>query len=217
MNIEKARFNMIEQQIRPWKVLDQQVLDLMATLPREQFVPDAYQGLAFADIAIPLGRDRFMLHPAEEGRLLQAVKPKFDEKVLVINTGSGYVTALLASMAKEVFAIDSDAEFVALTTEKLATLNIENVTVDCADASQGYESQAPYDVIVILGSMQVLAESFKKQLAVGGRMFCIIGREPTMEALLINRIGENEWQEEGLFETLVSIVENTPEAEQFHF
>jgi len=189
----------------------------MATLPREQFVPDAYQGLAFADIAIPLGRDRFMLHPAEEGRLLQAVKPKFDEKVLVINTGSGYVTALLASMAKEVFAIDSDAEFVALTTEKLATLNIENVTVDCADASQGYESQAPYDVIVILGSMQVLAESFKKQLAVGGRMFCIIGREPTMEALLINRIGENEWQEEGLFETMVSIVENTPEAEQFHF
>ena len=217
MNIEKARFNMIEQQIRPWKVLDQQVLDLMATLPREQFVPDAYQGLAFADIAIPLGRGRFMLHPGEEGRLLQAVKPKFNEKVLVINPGSGYISALLASMAEEVIAIESDDEFAALTTENLASINIDNVTVDCGDGSEGYESHAPYDVIVILGSMQILSESIKKQLNIGGRMFCIIGKEPTMEALLVNRVGENEWQEKGLFETLVSAVENTPEAEQFHF
>ena len=208
---------MIEQQIRPWKVLDQQVLDLMATLPREQFVPDAYKGLAFADISIPLGNDRFMLHPREEGRLLQAVKPQFNEKVLVINSGSGYVTSLLASMADEVVAVDSDEAFAALTKENLATLNINNVTVDCGDASQGWMNGAPYDVIVVLGSMQVLPEAFNQLLKIGGRLFCIIGKEPAMEALLITRVSDNDWQETGLFETLVTALENTPEAEQFHF
>ena len=217
MNIEQARFNMIEQQIRPWKVLDTQVLDLMSTVPRENFVPDAYQGLAFADIAVPLGKDRFMLHPREEGRLLQAIKPNHNEKVLVIGSGSGYVTALVASMADEVIAIDSNEEFAALTTENLAKLSIENVTVSCIDVSEGLASQGPYKVIVILGSMQVLSESIKQQMAVGGRMFCIIGKEPTMEALLVTRISETEWQEDGLFETSVPALENTPEAEQFHF
>lgn len=217
MNIEQARFNMIEQQIRPWKVLDQQVLALMATLPREQFVPDAYQGLAFADIAVPLGKDRFMLHPREEGRLLQAIKPKPDEKVLVLGSGSGYVTALLASMAEEVVAVDSDEDFVASASERLTALNMNNVTVNCDDASQGMQSGAPYDAIVILGSMQILSDAIKQQLKVGGRMFCIIGKEPTMEALLVKRISEDEWQEEGLFETSVPALENTPEAEHFHF
>lgn len=217
MNIEKARFNMIEQQIRPWKVLDSQVLDLMSTVPRENFVSEAYQGLAFADIAVPLGKDRFMLHPREEGRLLQAIKPKHNEKVLVIASGSGYVTALLASMADEVIAIDSDEEFVALTTDNLTKLNIENVTVSCTDVAEGLASQSPYKVIVILGSMQVLSETIKKQMAVGGRMFCIIGKEPTMEALLVTRLSETDWQEKGLFETSVPALENTPEAEQFHF
>lgn len=216
MNIEKARFNMIEQQIRPWKVLDQQVLDLMATLPREQFVPDAYKGLAFADISIPLGNDRYMLHPREEGRLLQAVKPLPNEKVLVINSNSGYVTALLASMADEVIAIDSNAELVATASENLAVLNINNVTVNCKDAFEANQT-APYDVIVILGSMQLISESFKQLLKIGGRMFCIIGKEPTMEALLITRTNNNEWQEEGLFEACVPALENMPEAEQFHF
>ena len=217
MNIEQARFNMIEQQIRPWKVLDQQVLDVMATLPREQFVPDAYQGLAFADIAIPLGSDRFMLHPREEGRLLQAVKPKLNEKVLVINSGSGYITALVASMAEEVISVDGNEDFMTMTSENLAALNINNVTVNCGDGSQGWQDQAPYDVIIILGSMQLLSESIVSQLNIGGRMFCIIGKEPTMEAILINRTSENDWQEECLFETLVPALENSPIAEQFHF
>jgi len=134
----------------------------------------------------------------------------------VINSGTGYVTALLASMADEVIAFDSNADFVSATTDNLAALNINNVTVDCGDGIDMGESQAPYNVIVVLGSMQVLAESIKKQLKVGGRMFCIIGKEPTMEALLITRISDNEWLEDGLFETLVPALENTPEAEQFH-
>ncbi len=217
MNIENARFNMIEQQIRPWKVLDQQVLDLMATLPREKFVPDAYQGLAFADIAIPLGKDRFMLHPREEGRLLQAVKPSFSDKVLVLGANSGYITALLASMAGEVTAIDSDEDFVSLASENLASSNIKNVNIKLGDASMGLETEAPYDVIVITGSMQILPESIKQQLAIGGRLFCIIGIAPTMEALVITRTGESKWDEDDLFETNVPALANSPVVEQFQF
>jgi len=217
MNIELARFNMIEQQIRPWKVLDPQVLDLLSVIPREQFVPKGYQGLAFADIAIPLGNNRFMLHPREEGRLLQAIKPNSKEKVLVLGAGTGYVTALLASMAGSVTAIDSNEEFIATTTKNIDSLNISNVTLICSDAILGDRANAPYDAIVILGSMQVMSETIKEQLAVGGKMFCIIGKEPTMEALVISRVSDNEWQEEGLFETSVPALENSPEAEQFRF
>jgi protein-L-isoaspartate(D-aspartate) O-methyltransferase len=217
MNIEQARFNMIEQQIRPWKVLDPQVLDLLSSIPREQFVPEAYQGLAFADIAIPLGNNRFMMHPREEGRLLQAIKPNSSEKVLVINTGTGYVTALLASIAGKVTAIDSNEEFIETTAKNLDALNITNVTLNCSDTNLGDKASAPYDAIVILGSMQVMSEIIKGQLAVGGRMFCIIGKEPTMEALIVNQVTENEWQEEGLFETSVPALENSPEAEKFRF
>ena len=217
MNIEQARFNMIEQQIRPWKVLDPQVLNLLSSIPREQFVPEAYQGLAFADIAIPLGNNRFMMHPREEGRLLQAIKPNSNERVLVIGTGTGFLTALLASIAGKVTAIDSNEEFIEATAKNLDALNITNVTLCCSDTNLGYKTNAPYDVIAILGSMQVMSETIKQQLAVGGRMFCIIGKEPTMEALLLNQVRENEWQEEGLFETSVPALENSPEAEQFRF
>jgi len=208
---------MIEQQIRPWKVLDPQVLDLLSTIPRERFVPEAYQGLAFADIAIPLGNNRFMMHPREEGRLLQAVKPNASENVLVIGTGTGYITALLASLAASVTAVDSSEEFIAKTAENLAALNIKNVTLSCSDCMLGHQANAPYDVIVILGSMQVMADSLKDQLSTGGKMFCIIGKEPTMAALLVSQVNDTEWQEEGLFETSVPALENSPEAEQFHF
>jgi len=217
MNIENARFNMIEQQIRPWKVLDQQVLDLMSTLPREQFVPDAYQGLAFADIAIPLGSNRFMLHPREEGRLLQAVKPTFSDKVLVLGANSGFVTALLASMSNEVFAMDNEEQFVNLAASNLSKLNIKNAKVEINNAIDGLEVEAPFDVIVVLGSLQILPESIKQQLAVGGRLFCILGEEPTMEAIVFSRTTENKWTEECLFETNVPLLPNAPEVEKFHF
>lgn len=217
MNIETARFNMIEQQIRPWKVLDQQVLDLMATLPREQFVPDAYQGLAFADIAIPLGSDRFMLHPREEGRLLQAVKPTFTDKILVLGANSGYVTALLASMSREVIAIENDEQFVDLASSNLSKVNVKNVNVEVGRSIEGKDTEAPFDVIVILGSMQLLPDSIKQQLAIGGRLFCILGTAPTMEAIIYTRTSEKKWDEECLFETNVPQLKDAPEVEQFHF
>ncbi len=208
---------MIEQQIRPWKVLDPQVLDLLSSIPREKFVPNAYQGLAFADIAIPLGNNRFMLHPREQGRLVQAVKPNSNERVLVVGCSTGYVTALLASLAKKVTAIDGDEQFIKQATENLASLNIKNVTLHCSDPLLGDKTNAPYDVIVVLGSMQVMAEEIKSQLAVGGRLFCVIGQEPTMEALVMTQQSENEWTEEALFETSVAAIENAPETEKFHF
>jgi protein-L-isoaspartate(D-aspartate) O-methyltransferase len=217
MNIEQARFNMIEQQIRPWKVLDPIILDLMSTLPREQFVPDAYQGLAFADIAIPLGNNRFMLHPREEGRLLQAVQPKSHEKVLVVGSATGYVTALTASMANHVHAVEADEDFVTQSIDNLDSLNIKNVTVNCNDVAQGFSTNAPYDLIIVLGSMQKAYETIKDQLVIGGRMFCIIGIEPTMEAVLMHKDTATEWREESLFETFVPALGNKSEVEFFHF
>ena len=208
---------MIEQQIRPWKVLDGEVLSLMSSIPREIFVPDAYKALAFADIAVPLSDGRYLLHPKEEGRLVQAVKPQKHEKVLVIGSTTGYVTALLASFANEVFAIDSNADFVNLSTNLFAKLNLNNVTVSQAEMAEGLESHGPYDVIVIQGSMEVMPESIKQQMKVGGKMFCILGKEPTMEAVLFERIGDDRWEETGLFELLTPSIPNSPEAEKFHF
>jgi len=217
MNIEKARFNMIEQQIRPWKVLDDEILNLMSSVPRELFVPDAYKALAFADIAIPLSDERHLLHPKEEGRLLQEIKPERHEKVLVVGSATGYVAALLASFANEVYAVDSNTDYVDVSVKYFSKLNIHNITVSCSDPSQGLETQAPFDVIVVLGSMQVLSEVLKKQMKVGGRMFCILGQEPTMEAVLMTRQSDDQWSETGLFELLTPSIPNAPEAEKFHF
>ncbi len=217
MNIEKARFNMIEQQIRPWNVLDDDVLNIMSSIPRELFVPDAYKALAFADIAVPLSDGRHLLHPKEEGRLLQAVKPQAHEKVLVLGSTTGYVTALLASFANEVIAIDSYQEYVDISADFFAKLNLNNITVACDEPAEGFAKQAPYDVIVILGSMEIMPESLKKQLKVGGRMFCILGKAPAMEAVLIERQGEDRWQDSGLFELITPSIPNAPEAEKFHF
>jgi len=217
MNIEKARFNMIEQQIRPWKVLDKEVLNLMSSIPRELFVPDAYKALAFADIAVPLDDGRYLLHPKEEGRLIQAIKPENHEKVLVVGSATGYVTALLGSLANEVIAVDNNEAFVDNSVANFAKLNINNITVSCSDPAAGLESQGPYDIIVVLGSMEVLSEKLKSQMKVGGKMFCILGQKPTMEAMLIERSGNDTWSESALFSMLAPAIPNAPKAEQFHF
>jgi protein-L-isoaspartate(D-aspartate) O-methyltransferase len=217
MNIEKARFNMIEQQIRPWKVLDEEVLNLLSSVPRELFVPDAYKALAFADIAVPLNDGRYLLHPKEEGRLLQAIKPQKHEKVLVVGSTTGYVTAMLASLANEVFAVDHNAGYIEESTAHFAKLNINNINCVNAEPAQGLEAQAPFDVVVVLGSMEVMSDVLKKQIKVGGRMFCILGKEPAMEAVLVERTADDRWTETGLFELLTPSIPNAPEAEKFHF
>ncbi|MEE9551876.1 MAG: protein-L-isoaspartate O-methyltransferase [Gammaproteobacteria bacterium] len=201
MNFEQARLNMIEQQIRTWEVLNQQVLDLLAEIHREDFVPGDYKQLALADTRIPLLHDQITMTPKEEARLLQSVDIHADDKVLEIGTGCAYLTALLASSASEVVSIDIHPEFTQQARNKLDQYHINNVSLETGDAINGWEKSSPYDVVIVTGSVPALASNFQRQLKLGGRLFVIVGKSPVMEATLLTRIGDNEWSRETLFET----------------
>ena len=201
--IEQARFNMIEQQIRTWDVLDQRVLDVMKSVPREQFVPEHYRSLAFADTNIPLGHEQVMMAPKLEGRLLQALAITPDDSVLEIGTGSGYLTACLARLGKQVTSIDITADFTTAAAAKLEAQGISNITLETLDAAEGIESEKRYDVIAVTGSLPLLQQQFQKNLAVGGRLFIITGSLPIMEANLVTRVEENHWSSECLLETCI--------------
>ena len=215
MNLENARFNMIEQQIRPWEVLDQRVLDLLNKLPREDFVPQRYRKLAYTDTTIPLGNDQVMMPPRVEARILQALNIQTDDTVLEVGTGSGYVTALLASLSDHVYSVDINADMTRTAGDKLADHGITNVTLETGDAARGWDAHAPYDVIVITGSLPLLPVSFKQALNLGGRMVAIVGDSPVMEVVLITREGDSEWAQETLFETDLPALINAPEPERF--
>jgi protein-L-isoaspartate(D-aspartate) O-methyltransferase len=218
MNIEQARHNMIEQQIRTWEVLDQRVLDLILRTPREDYVPRRYRNLAFNDMEIPLGHGEVMMAPKLEGRMLQALDVKPHEKVLEVGTGSGYVTALLAGAGEHVVSVDIYPEFTNDAGRALAEHGVDNVTLETGDAVDGWDKHAPYDVIAITGSLPVLGtgfDAFKRSLKVGGRLFVIVGEAPVMEALLITRTGENQWQQEALLETVVPPLINAPRPRRF--
>jgi protein-L-isoaspartate(D-aspartate) O-methyltransferase len=217
MNIEQARFNMIEQQIRPWNVLDQDVLDLLHVVKREQFVPAAYQNLAFADVEIPLPGGESMLAPKFEARILQEVGVKKHETVLEIGTGSGYMAALLAHRAAKVTTVEINPETADLAKKNLANAGIHNVTVEVGNGAQGWEKGAPYDVIVISGALEVLPEAILKQLKVGGRVAAIVGQAPVMEASVITRTGENTYSTIKVFETNVRYLTGAPVPSHFQF
>ena len=202
-NFEQARFNMIEQQIRPWDVLDQRTLDLIASVPREQFVPQDYRKLAFADINIPLTQNQVMMSPKVEARLLQALRLNPNDSVLEIGTGSGYLTALLAKAAKHVDSVDIFPEFIQAAEVKLTALNINNVTLQVGDAINGWNTNVNYDVIVLTGSVPVLTSHFQDQLEAGGCLFAIIGEEPIMQAQLLTKVNQTETNLEILFETVL--------------
>lgn len=201
MNFEQARFNMIEQQIRTWEVLDQTVLDLISEIHREDFVPVEYRQLALADIQIPLAHKQVTMTPKVEARLLQVLNIQKTDKILEVGTGCAYLTALLARTGQHVISVDIYPEFTGEAKTKLARHGIHNVTLETGDAIKGWAQHAPYDVIVVTGSLPVLGTCFQEQLITGGRLFVIIGTSPVMEALLITRIGKNEWSTESLFET----------------
>lgn len=201
MNLESARHNMIEQQIRPWEVLDQRVLDLFEQVPRELFVPVEYREMAFTDMNIPLTHGQVMMSPKVEARMLQALQIQTNESVLEIGTGSGYVTALLSRLARHVYSVDIEPDFVDAAREKLAQVSFVNVSLQQADAANGWDQQSPYDVIVVTGSLPVLPDSLQNSLNLGGRLFAIVGDSPVMEAMLITRLGLDEFQTETLFET----------------
>ena len=211
------RFNMIEQQIRPWDVLDGAVLALLAKLPREDFVPKQYVGLAFADLEIPLGDGQLMLSPKMEGRILQSLEIKKTDKVLEIGTGSGYLTALLAMQAKHVDSVELNAKISKQAAKNIAAQGIENVNLVVADGVHGLAANAPYDVIVFTGSTPLLNTQVERQLAVGGRMFVVVGDAPAMEATLITRISSDNFKTDVLFETCLPAIVNAPQAEKFAF
>jgi protein-L-isoaspartate(D-aspartate) O-methyltransferase len=208
---------MIEQQIRPWDVLDQRVLDVMNSIPREQFVPESCRSLAFADTNIPLGHDQVMMAPKLEGRLLQALAIKPDDSVLEIGTGSGYLTACLASLGGHVTSIDIMPDFTAAAGAKLEALNIRNVTLKTADAAAGIEGDERYDVIAVTGSLPLLQQQFQRNLAIGGRLFIITGSLPIMEARLVSRVDEHSWASEDLLETCMPPLLNATGPQNFIF
>lgn len=217
MNIEQARFNMVEQQIRPWNVLDQDVLDLLFKVRREDYVPAAYRSLAFVDMEIPLGHGEAMLSPKMEARMLQEIAVRPDDTILEVGTGSGYMTALLAHEGRHVYSVEIVPELSAQATKKLAAHGVKNATLEVGDAARGWPRAAHYDVIVLTGSVPVLPEAFLQSLNVGGRLFAVVGDAPVMEAKLITHVSQGVFRTDELFETCIPSLKNALQPQRFVF
>ena len=214
-NVEQARFNMVEQQIRPWDVLDMRVLDLLSEVKREQFVPPTHKEMAFMDTEIPLGRNASMWQPKLEARVLQELRIQHSDQVLEVGTGSGYLTALLSRLAKKVTSVEIVPELRAFAEKNLAARRIDNVTLALGDAAQGWSGS--YDVIVLTGSTPVLPEAFRKSLNPGGRLFAVIGDAPAMQARLITCVAPGVFESKTLFETSIASLQNALQPKRFVF
>lgn len=217
MNLEQARFNMVEQQIRTWNVLDQNVLDLLFAVKREQFVPAAYRALAFSDTEIPLGNGASMLAPKFEARAIQALQVKSHEKVLEVGTGSGYMAALLAAHASQVWTVEIDPTLADTARGNLQRAGIGNVSVQTGDGLAGLPAHAPYDVIMLSGGVETVPAELLAQLNPGGRLFAFVGSDPVMEAQLITRVDDTAYRTESIFETVVPMLKNAIAASRFSF
>jgi len=217
MNIEQARFNMIEQQIRPWDVLNLGVLELLAVIKREDFVPPEHRGMAFVDTEIPLPSGECMLAPKVEARLLQELAVHKHERVLEIGAGSGYMAALLAHRAQHVTTLEIHPELARFAAANLKRAGLANVSVVTADGSQALPADGPFDVIVLSGSVAEVPEALLAQLKVGGRLTAIVGQEPVMRALLITRNADHGLTRSVLFDTVAARLHGFKEPTRFHF
>jgi len=217
MNIEQARFNMIEQQIRPWEVLDQGVLSLLAVVKREDFVPPACRALAFFDTEVPLPEGQAMLAPKVEARLLQALHVARHERVLEIGAGSGHMAALLAHKVQQVISLEIRPTLVALARANLRHAGIANATVLEADGSRGLPDEAPFEAIVLSGSVAEVPQALLDQLKPGGRLLAIVGSEPVMQATLITRVAATQFKREALFDTVAPRLQGFAEPAPFRF
>jgi protein-L-isoaspartate(D-aspartate) O-methyltransferase len=219
MNVEQARFNMIEQQIRPWNVLDPQVLSLLSIVKREDFVPLAHRSLAFMDIEIPLpatdGSQQVMLAPRVEARLLQDLAPARHEKVLEIGAGSGFMAALLAHRAQQVVSYEIRPELAAMARENLRRAGVMNAEVRQGDGAAA--QNGPWDAIVLSGSVAEVPQALLQQLKVGGRLVAVIGDDPMMIAQRIVRVSERDFRTEVLFDTVIPRLDGFGERDPFHF
>lgn len=217
MNIEQARFNMIEQQIRPWEVLDQDVLNLLTIVKRENFVPAAYRNIAFADLEIPLPGGERMLSPRVEARVLQELALTKHETVLEIGAGSGYMAALLAARARSVTTVEIAPELAAFAEQNLAANGVSNAHVVTGDGSLGWPGGAPYDVICVSGGLPIMPQEFLEQLKIGGRIAAFVGDAPVMKAQIITRVDEKQFRVSDIFETLVAPLKNAVQPPRFKF
>ncbi len=217
MNFEQARYNMVEQQIRPWEVLDFGVLDVLMSVRREEFVPETYKSLALSEAEIPLGHGGSMLIPVIEGKVLQAVQVKRSDKVLEIGAGSGYFAALLAAKADWVRTVDIEPALAGMAHDNLKRYGVENVIVEEGDAICGWAANAPYDLIVVSGGVPFVPESLLQQVKVGGRLFAFVGEAPLMTAQLVTHEAEGRFRTELLFENLVPTMRNAPQKSHFKF
>jgi protein-L-isoaspartate(D-aspartate) O-methyltransferase len=215
-DVQFARRQMIEQQVRAWDVLDLKVLDALQQVPREEFVPAAYRDLAFADTSVPLAHGQSMLAPKLEGRILQALEIQPHESALEVGTGSGFFAACIGRLARKVRTIDLYAEFVAEAISKYARCGVNNVTAEAADAMQLADAEA-YDVIALTGSLPVYDPRFERALKIGGRLFVAVGQGPMLEARRITRTGPDDWSRESLFETGLPALIHAPVPPRFEF
>jgi protein-L-isoaspartate(D-aspartate) O-methyltransferase len=216
MNLEQARFNMVEQQIRPWEVLNQAVLDLLYAVPREDFVPAAFRTLAFADMEIPIGEGENMMAPKIEARLLQELTLRKTDRVLEVGTGSGYLTALLARCAAHVNSLEIRPALAAFGRANLERHGADNVTLEVGDGSRGDLKRAPYDVIVFTGSTP-LPPACREQLAPGGRLFAVVGEPPVMVARLVTCSAPGLFASVDLFDTVLAPLVNAEQPPRFQF
>ncbi|MDY6942089.1 MAG: protein-L-isoaspartate O-methyltransferase [Pseudomonadota bacterium] len=213
-----ARFNMIEQQIRTWDVLDERVLTVMSDIPREAFTPEPYRGVAYADSQIPIGHGHVMEEPKLVGRILQEVDVHRHDRVLDVGTGTGYLAACLSRLGREIDTVDIHADFSNRAKAALQEMDITNVRFSVADAGHGLpETEQRYDVIIVTGSLPQLHQGFHRSLTIGGRLFLTHGTSPVMEALLVTRVGVGQWRTESLFETYLPPLENTETPPEFSF
>lgn len=217
MNLEQARTNMVEQQIRPWEVLDQDVLDLLYVVPREAFVPPELRNLAFVDMEIPIGEGERMWAPKIEARALQALALRKSDRVLEVGTGSGYLTALLAHRAAQVRSVEINLALAAFGRANIERHGVDNVTLETGDAAHGWAAGAPYDAIVLTGSVPVLPKAILEQLAPGGRLFAVVGEAPIMTAQLVTSITPGTFRSTGLFETVLAPLVNCEQPPRFRF
>jgi protein-L-isoaspartate(D-aspartate) O-methyltransferase len=217
MNIEQARLNMIEHQIRPWEVLDQNVLDLLYAVKREDFVPAAYRMLAFSDLEVPIGQGERMWQPKLEARVLQELAVQATDNVLEIGTGSGYFTALLAQRAQHVYSVEIHPELKTSGEANLRRAGVDNVTVELGDGARGWTKHAPYDIIVLTGSTPVLPQELLQQLKSGARLFAVVGNPPVMAARLVGCTGEGVFNSIDLLETRIAPLTNALAGERFSF
>ena len=208
---------MVEQQIRTWEVLDQDVLDLLYVVPREEFVPERHRALAFSDMQIPLGDSVRMWEPKLEARVLQELEVRKTDRVLEVGTGSGYLTALLAHRAAHVYSVEINERLAAFGRANLERHGTDNVTLEIGDAARGWAKHAPYHVIVLTGSTPVLPRAFLDQLEVGGRLFAVVGELPVMSARLLTCTAPGAYHTVDLFETVVAPLVNAEQPPRFRF